>query len=402
MRWPRRLWCRMFQKSMRLLLPILPYRNPQILHHIQDIHQVKKNHPLIVTGSHTVQSEGMQELIQQYESVSIFDGVKANPTTDQIGQAYQMYQQEHCDHIIGFGGGSSLDCAKAVAAQIARPQKTIAQMAGVLKVRKKTPLLILIPTTAGTGSETTLAAVVTDSQTHHKYAINDFVLIPDVAILDPVLTLSLPPHLTASTGMDALTHAMEAYMGRSMTKQTRQEALTAIRLIYENILVAYRDGTNRKARKNMLQASYLAGDAFSKSYVGYVHAIAHSLGGQYNLPHGQTNATLLPIVLQAYGHTIDKKLHDIATEIGLADASMPDEKAAQKMIESIRQLDQAMDIPLTIPQIQKQDIPQMARYADQEANPLYPVPVLWDQNELERIYEQAMDKKRNLDTIKEE
>ena len=187
-----------------------------------------------------------------------------------------------------------------------------------------------------------------------------------------------------------------------MTKQTRQEALTAIRLIYENILVAYRDGTNRRARKNMLQASYLAGDAFSKSYVGYVHAIAHSLGGQYNLPHGQTNATLLPIVLQAYGHTIDKKLHDIATEIGLADASMPDEKAAQKMIESIRQLDQAMDIPLTIPQIQKQDIPQMARYADQEANPLYPVPVLWDQNELEQIYEQAMDKKRNLDTIKEE
>lgn len=400
MRWPRRLRCRMFQKSMRLLLPILPYRNPQILHHIQEIDKVKKNHPLIVTGPHTVQSEGMQELIKQYGRVSIFDGVRANPTTDQVDKAYQMYQQEHCDHIIGFGGGSSLDCAKAVAAQIAQPQKTISQMAGVLKVRKKTPLLILIPTTAGTGSETTLAAVVTDSQTHHKYAINDFVLIPNVAILDPVLTLSLPPHLSASTGMDALTHAIEAYIGQSTTKQTRQEALTAIHLIYENILVAYRDGTNLEARRNLLQASYLAGDAFSKSYVGYVHAIAHSLGGQYNLPHGQTNATLLPIVLQAYGHTIDKKLHDMATRIGLADTSTPDALAAKRMIQSIQQLDQAMDIPLTIPQIQKQDIPRMAHYADQEANPLYPVPVLWDQHELERIYDQAIDKKRNLDTIK--
>ncbi len=401
MKWARRWICRMFQTSMRLLFPFLPYRNPQILHAINQIDTVKKQHPLIVTGSHTSKSEGMKELIHHYDNVTIFDGVKANPTTEMIDTAFQLYEKEHCDHIIGFGGGSSLDCAKAVAAQVAQPRKSIAQMAGVLKVCKQTPFMILIPTTAGTGSETTIAAVVTDSQTHHKYAINDFSLIPDVAILEPALTLSLPPHLTASTGMDALTHAMEAYIGRSTTKQTRQEALEAIRLIYENILVAYQEGTNIEARKNMLHASYLAGDAFSKSYVGYVHAIAHSLGGQYNLPHGQTNATLLPIVLKAYGHPIDKKLHDMACVVGLADESTSDAQAAQRMIQSIQKLNRAMDIPSTIPQIRKEDIALMARYADQEANPLYPVPVLWDQKELGILYEQAMDKPKNLTTIKE-
>ena len=222
MKWARRWICRMFQTSMRLLFPFLPYRNPQILHAINQIDTVKKQHPLIVTGSHTSKSEGMKELIHHYDNVTIFDGVKANPTTEMIDTAFQLYEKEHCDHIIGFGGGSSLDCAKAVAAQVAQPRKSIAQMAGVLKVCKQTPFMILIPTTAGTGSETTIAAVVTDSQTHHKYAINDFSLIPGVAILEPALTVSLPPHLTASTGMDALTHAMEAYIGRSTTKQTRQ------------------------------------------------------------------------------------------------------------------------------------------------------------------------------------
>ena len=170
----------------------------------------------------------------------------------------------------------------------------------------KLPLLIAVPTTAGTGSETTLAAVITDADTHHKYAINDFSLIPHYAVLEPEVTVGLPAQLTATTGMDALTHAIEAYIGRSTTKQTREAAIEAIQLIFQYLPVAYKNGKNRTARKEMLRASYLAGTAFTKSYVGYVHAVAHSLGGQYGIPHGLANSVLLPIVLEAYGSAAHK------------------------------------------------------------------------------------------------
>ena len=153
-----------------------------------------------------------------------------------------------------------------------------------------------VPTTAGTGSETTLAAVITDAQTRHKYPINDFSLIPRYAVLDPKVTLSLPPFITATTGMDALTHAVEAYIGNSTTYGTRKDALLAVQLIFENIYTAYEDGNNVEARRNMLHASFYAGCAFTKSYVGYVHAIAHSLGGEYNVPHGLANAVILPMI----------------------------------------------------------------------------------------------------------
>lgn len=176
-----------------------------------------------------------------------------------------------------------MDCAKGVGARLARPNKTLAKMEGILHVMHKLPLLIAVPTTAGTGSETTLAAVITDADTHHKYAINDFSLIPHYAVLEPEVTVGLPPQLTSTTGMDALTHAIEAYIGRSTTKQTRSAAIEAIQLILRYLPAAYKNGQNRIARKQMLRASYLAGTAFTKSYVGYVHAVAHSLGGQYGI-----------------------------------------------------------------------------------------------------------------------
>ena len=177
---------------------------------------------------------------------------------------------------------SSIDCAKAVGARVAKPHQSLEKMKGILKVHKKLPLLIAIPTTAGTGSETTLAAVITDAESRHKYPINDFPLIPRVAVLDPKVTASLPPFLTATTGMDALTHAVEAYIGNSTTAGTRADALFAVKMIFENIDRAYTDGSDLEARKNMLLAAFSAGCAFSKSYVGYVHAVAHSLGGEYN------------------------------------------------------------------------------------------------------------------------
>lgn len=263
-------------------------------------------------------------------------------------------------------------------------------MKGILKIHKKLPLLIAIPTTAGTGSETTLAAVITDAETRHKYAINDFPLIPRYAVLDPKVTLSLPPFITATTGMDALTHAVEAYIGNSTTPGTRKNALDAVRLIFENLDTAYTDGNNIEARRNMLRASYFAGCAFTKSYVGYVHAIAHSLGGKYNVPHGLANAVILPMVLETYGASITHKLRNLAVTAGLCDKHEDDKTAARMFIDAIKDMKKRFGIGDYIPEIQETDIPELAHYADKEANPLYPVPVLMDAGELETLYYRLM------------
>lgn len=285
-----------------------------------------------------------------------------------------------------------MDCAKGVGARLARPNKSLAKMEGILHVMHKLPLLIAIPTTAGTGSETTLAAVITDADTHHKYAINDFSLIPHYAVLEPEVTVGLPAQLTATTGMDALTHAIEAYIGRSTTKQTRKAAIEAILLIFQYLPVAYKNGKNRTARKEMLRASYLAGTAFTKSYVGYVHAVAHSLGGQYSIPHGLANSVLLPIVLEAYGSAAHKKLAHLARITKLS-SSPDDTTAANAFIAHIRKMNASMNIPTTLAGIRNEDIPKLARYADKEANPLYPVPILWDDKQLALMYHLVQEKK---------
>ena len=284
------------------------------------------------------------------------------------------------------GGGSSMDCAKAVGARIVYPNRTLNQLEGILRVLRRIPPLIAIPTTAGTGSEVTLAAVITDSETRHKYPINSFPLIPSYAVLDPKVTFTLPPSLTATTGMDALTHAVEAYIGRSTTRQTRALALDATHLIF-----AYRDGRNPEARAGMLQAAYKAGAAFSQSYVGYIHAVAHSLGGRYNIPHGLANAVLMPIVLRHYGSAAHKKLHELGVAAGVASENDTHASGAEKFISAIEAMNRRMRIPSTLSGIREEDIPAMARNAAHEANPLYPVPVEMDAKELEIFYRQVSD-----------
>ena len=222
------------------------------------------------------------------------------------------------------------------------------------------------------------------------------------AVLDPKVTLSLPPFITATTGLDALTHAVEAYIGNSTTYGTRKDALMAVRLIFENLDTAYLEGSNIEARKNMLKASFYAGCAFTKSYVGYVHAIAHSLGGAYNVPHGFANAVLLPIVLEAYGKTIHKKLHRLAVEAGVAEADTPHDEAAKNFIEAIKDMKKRFQIGDTISEIHEEDIPRLSHYADKEANPLYPVPVLMNAGELEQFYYRLMPKtEENGNTLSE-
>lgn len=390
----KKLYCRTFQTVFKIALPFLPYRKPKVVGSVKalpDIILKKKCSKVLIITDSGIRKLGLTRRLEKALDAAgipciIYDKTVANPTTINVAEAVKLYLGNGCDCIIGFGGGSSMDCAKAVGARIAKPKQSLAKMKGIVKVRRKLPLLMAVPTTAGTGSETTLAAVITDAQTRYKYAINDFPLIPRYAVLDPKVTLSLPPFITATTGMDALTHAVEAYIGNSTTYGTRKDALLAVKLIFENIDAAYEDGSNVEARRNMLHASFYAGCAFTKSYVGYVHAIAHSLGGEYNVPHGLANAVILPMLLEAYGEKIHKKLARLAIAAGLADEDTPCSEAAGQFIRAVKDMKKRFGIGVHIPEIQETDIPKLAHYADKEANPLYPVPVLMDAAKLESFY----------------
>ena len=389
------IYCRAVQTVLRVALPVLPYREPEVFHSCAELRTVFQKEAirrvLIVTDTGIVRSgiaAQLEAVLDENDiTYAVYDQTRPNPTVINVEQALSLYQRYRCQALIAIGGGSSMDCAKAVGARLARPGTPLGTLKGTLRILRKLPTLIAIPTTAGTGSETTLAAVITDTQAQHKYVMNDFVLIPRYAVLDARLTLSLPPHLTATTGMDALTHAVEAYIGRSTTRQTRQKALEATRLVFANVERAYRSGQDYEARRNMLTAAYRAGVAFSRSYVGYVHAVAHSLGGQYNIPHGLASAVLLPYVLESYGSCIHRQLHDLAVAAGVAGAQESDAAAAAKFIRAIRQLNARMGIPETL-----EDIPVMAAHAEQEANPLYPVPRLMTQEELMGFYTQVARK----------
>ncbi len=385
---------------MNIVLPLMPYREPKLLEGVKAIPACLKERGVdkcILVTDKGIRGLGLTTPLEEHLremgiECAVFDETVANPTIANVEAARKMYIENGCKAIIAFGGGSSMDCAKGLGARIACPNLTLQKMKGIMKVRKKLPLLIAVPTTAGTGSETTVSAVITDGDTHFKYAINSFPLIPEFACLEPEVTLGLPGSLTSTTGMDAMTHSVEAFIGHATTIKTRAAAIESVRLIFENLEKAYANGQDREARAKMLRASYLAGVAFTRSYVGYVHAVAHSLGGQYGIPHGLANAVLLPHVLEMYGPTAYKKLAELAKATRLVSGDTDTKEAAEAFIAKIKQMNANMNIPTTLKGIKEEDISMMAAHADKEGNPLYPVPVLWDRKELERVYRAVMEK----------
>lgn len=396
----KKTWCRFYQAIMRVGLAVMPWREPELLQGegsfasaVDFLAQHGVDRPLIVCDKVALERHALDGFFQNAEGklqYAVYDGVLPNPTVNQVEQGLSVYLQNDCNGILAFGGGSAMDCAKAIGARVVRPNKTVNQLKGLLKVRKKLPPFFAVPTTAGTGSECTVAAIITDSDTHDKYAINSFALIPHYAVLDPVLTVGLPPFLTATTGMDALTHAVEAYIGGSNTKSTKKNAEEAVKLIFANLEEATFNGQNLEARINMQKAAYLAGLAFTRAYVGYVHALAHSLGGKYGIAHGLANAVLLPEVLDKFGKSAWKKLAKLA-RLTVAEATDSDKVAAEKFIAAIRNMNEKFGIPSNFGgQIHREDFRELAIHADKEANPLYPVPQLWSVLDFEEIYEKVM------------
>lgn len=353
--------------------------------------------PLVVTGPNLMRTGLVQTVLEGLKAAGIswvlYNRVSPNPTVKIVEELRTLYQKEECDSFIAVGGGSSMDAAKGAAALVVRPAKGVNQLGGLLKVRKHLPPFVAVPTTAGTGSETTIAALITDEKTRHKYAIMDLCLIPRYAVLDPELTLGLPPHITVATGMDALTHAVEAYLCWTYnTSESIRYAEEAVKTIFENLERAYQDGNDVKAREKMLIASYQAGFAFTRAGVGNVHAIAHTLGGLYNTAHGLANAVILPVVLEDYGEKVYPKLARLAEIAGIQTGGGQAEQA-KAFIQAIRDMNDRMGIPKGFDFIQDKDIPQMIAWAAKEANPVYPVPVLYRPERYRTVIEKIRIKK---------
>jgi alcohol dehydrogenase len=282
-----------------------------------------------------------------------------------------------------------MDASKAIAVASSNP-KPLNQLAGYLKGLRPPAKIYAVPTTAGTGSEVTVAAVISDPVTHKKLVIVDPRMVPKMAALDPALMTGLPPHITAATGIDALTHAIEAFVGNWCTPYSDGMALSAVGLIFENLRTAYTDGKNLEAREKMSLASTYAGFAFTRANVGYVHAIAHQFGGRYHTPHGLANAIMLPHVLK-YSHPaiVDRlALLAVAAKLGTQDEDA--EVLAQKFLDAVDQLNHDLGIPLYLSALKEADIPALAKAACWEAHTGYPVPRYMSQDQCEDLIRQVL------------
>ena len=393
-----KFFCRSFQVVMKCANYFLGYRTPDtiigqgsVLKLPSIIKNKGVNKVLLVTDNGLLKLGIPNGLIETMEkenlSYEIFSDLQLNPTDENVEAGFKVFKDNNCEGIIAFGGGSPMDCAKAIAAKNAHPNKSIKQLQGILKVHKKICPFWAVPTTAGTGSETTVAAVITEVKTHHKAPISDPAILPRYAVLDPELTKGLPPKITATTGLDALSHAVEAYTNHFYnTEEEDTRAKNAVKLIYNNLYKAYLDGNDMEARQNMQIAAFDAGRAFTRGCVGNVHAVGHTLGGLYGYPHGEAMSIILPYVLRQFGEAVYDSLADLADVCDIKGAN--NKEKALNFISWIEEMKDKMNIPKGINCIKDEDIEQIVEWAEKEANPLYPVPVIWDKNDFRKLIDE--------------
>ena len=390
-----RLYCRAFQTGMKIGNYFLGYRTteysegPGSVKKLPKMIREKGIYKVLLVTDQSLLKIGLPDgLIKAMKEAHleyvIFADIQPNPTDENVEEGYRIFKENYCQAIVAFGGGSPIDCAKGIAAKNAHPRKTVSQMQGILKVHWPIVPFWAVPTTSGTGSETTLAAVITEAATHHKASINDPSILPRYAVLDPELTVGLPKKITATTGMDALCHAVEAYTNHYYnTKEEDDRAKEAVRLIHDYLYRAYEDGTDLEARAKMQLAAFHAGRAFTRGCVGYVHAVGHTLGGLYGVPHGLAMAVILPHVMRQFGPAVYDKLADLADVCGITGADRKEK--AEAFIDWIEEMNRKMDIPKGFDCIREEDIDQIIKWADKEANPLYPVPVIWKYKDFRKL-----------------
>jgi alcohol dehydrogenase class IV len=323
----------------------------------------------------------------------VFDEISPDAPIEQIEKGIDVFKTEGCDAIVAFGGGSVMDAAKVIGLSAAN-NKPPRRLVGYFKGLHAPPPLYAVPTTAGTGSEVTVAAVVSDTVGKRKLVIADTRIVPKMAALDPSLMTGLPKDITAATGMDALTHAVEAFIGHWGSAFTDRMALTSVSMIYQSLPVAYAHGQDLVAREKMALAASYAGQAFTRANVGYVHAIAHQLGGLYHTPHGLANAIMLPHVLRFLSPAITAKLALLALRARLGKASEPEAELAKKFLDSIDIMNSRLGIPRHLEALRAKDIPALARAACREADLNYPVPSYMSQQDCEAVIRKVLRKRR--------
>ncbi len=383
------------QKALKVVVKTLPFPKPTLfsgtdssLELCEAVAQMDNKNLLIVTDAMLVKIGLLDKITKKLDDLGIkyiiYDGVQPDPTYDQVEEGLAVLKKHNCDAVLAVGGGSSMDAAKVICAR-ATNNKPIRKLAGMFKVFKAITPLYVIPTTAGTGSEVTVAAVVSDPVTHEKTPVMDPKIVPLMAALDGTLMTGLPAHITAATGMDALTHAVEAYISANAIPETDAYALAATKLIMQYLPTAVKDGGNLEARQNMALASYYAGLAFTKAGVGYVHAIAHNFGAFYHTPHGLANSIVLPHVLEYSKEAATDRLAKLAEASGLRTGREGNAKLAQKFIDHVRQLCKEFDIPPVLEALKPEDIPAITRNALKEAHFTYAVPKYMDQNTCENL-----------------
>ena len=391
---------KIYQFILKWATKVLTFRTPELfsgpgssLVLCEHIAKTGVKNLLIVTDGMLVKIgllKPMQEKLTQLGvRYVVYDGVMPNPTIEQIETGLTMLKKEGCTAILAIGGGSSIDAAKVIAARAKNPHK-IVHMAGLMRVFFTPMPLYAVPTTAGTGSEVTIAAVVSDPSTTRKFAIMDPKLVPIGAALDGALMAGLPPPITSATGMDALTHAVEAYISRNCTPMTDAEALEATRLIMQNLPEAVKNGSNVQARQNMALASFKAGVAFTTAGVGYVHAIAHNFGAYYHVPHGLANAIILPRVLDFSKPECTARLAKLAEVSGLKTGNESDAQLADIFIAKVRALNKDFGIPTQVDKLKESDIPAITDKALSEAHWTYAVPRYMDKPECENFIRQML------------
>lgn len=388
-------FCRIYQGAFKIGMYVIPWGMPKVLEgpgcivKLPDLIKEQGYSKVLIVTDHVLNEIGL--LNSLYDALdttgveyAVYDGVNPNPTNINVEEGLKLFRENNCEAIIAFGGGSPMDCAKGIGAMHVKKGKTVEQLQGLFKVLHRIPTIFAVPTTSGTGSETTVAAVITNTETSHKASMNDTSLMPKFAVLDPELTKGLPPNVTSTTGMDALCHAVEAYTNHTYNSRLENDLCKkAVKLIYENLYKAYCDGDDLEARMNMQKAAFYAGRAFTRGCVGYVHALGHTLGGLYHTPHGLAMSVILPHVLRQFGPAVHRRLAELADVCGM-DGSNDAEKA-ESFISWIEDMKVKMNIPVGLDVIQKKDIPQIIKWALKEANPLYPVPVIWGNEDFTRL-----------------
>lgn len=310
--------------------------------------------------------------------IAYYDGVLPDPTYEQVAAGVAVAKKQGSQAILAIGGGSSIDAAKIIAAS-ATSEESPKDWVGFGKVKHEVLKLYAVPTTSGTGSEATMGAVISDSETHQKGVISGATLLPAATALDPDLILGLPPHITAATGMDALTHGIEAYIGVWERGTRLEDARLAIKLVFENLAAACHDGGNLDARAGMAMGAYYAGLAINQVNVGNVHAIAHQLGGKYGIPHGLANALVLPHVLEFCQRESSGRLAELAVLVGAGESTEPEIQLAQKFIRAVRDLRAEVGIPDHSDKLRREDFEAIAELAMAEGDG-YPVPRLLDRD----------------------